>query len=268
MKNFLFISGESTISLPLVYSTKEWNHTTNSGMIVYDKCLHRKVFPFEDLHGVIFYSDYDDKSLQYFNLLSILESKVICWPDPVSLIAMRDRHRVLKECVDAGFVNHHVDQVLYFRTSLDFPVVVKTGNSHRGQDKFLVKSCRDIPQWQGVATIEPFFEGKSVRVLVINNDYDSFEVINDSSWIKNTEGADILPFEASKELVEHAFAVTKHFKLDIAGVDYIVNDDGFHFLEINQFPGLGVTDKAEKLARTFLASKLDEIVKNARTSIE
>jgi hypothetical protein len=173
---------------------------------------------------------------------------------------MIDRHYVLSQCVGAGFVSHNVVQTYYDENlKFNFPVVLKTGNSHRGHDKYLIFDNK-FPTWDGIATLEPYFNGESVRILIIGNDIFGLKLENHESWIKNASGAEVYPFNPSNALISHAKAVAKFWGLEIAGVDYILEDNGsFHFLEINQFPGIAATDEIVEAAKKFLSKIMDDI---------
>ncbi len=144
-----------------------------------------------------------------------------------------------------------------------YPFVVKVGNVHRGQGKFLIKSWDEwanFPEWEGDALVEPYFEGTSIRALVIQNKVWGIRTDNPTSWIKNSPGAEQTVCSIPSDVKQHALRLTKVIGLDIAGVDYVINKKEHHFLEINQFPGLGnyhpnITDHAKR----FFLTKMDEL---------
>lgn len=255
MRPFLFLSGESFITLPLVFSKPKWEHSCTPDYLLFvDGCLRRSKRPREILKGIVHYAHVSDRNIEEANLKTIIDNNIPCWPDPKILLNMIDRHKVLNDCKE--FINHSFYQDYSYNGQIDFPFVVKTGNDHRGLGKYLVTKSSEIPKWDGIATIEPYFEGDSVRVLIIGDDVFGFKIENDRSWIKNSPGADIFDYNLSDDLINHAKSVSSKFKLDIAGVDYIVNDNGFHFLEINQYPGISVSDEIAECAKAFLSNKM------------
>ena len=254
---YLFMSGEFQASMPTVFLRDAWQHTmTPKRLLIDNGVLHRENI-IEDLKGIIFYADVDNKDIEIQNLRLLHDNSILCLPLSNTLLNMVDRHEVLLQCSILGFVDHPIIQARFEeKPSLPLPFVLKIGTSHRGEGKFLITKEFDMPEWKGIATIEPFFEGDSIRVLLIKDfvigNFKAFgiKLKNDNSWIKNSSGADIEFLEdIPQNLLDHAIAVTKAFELDIAGVDYILNKHGFHFLEINQFPGVGASDEIIETAK-------------------
>ena len=267
-RNYLFLSGESNLTMRCVFRREKWMHTCSaSKLIIDDNKLHRSLYSREDLKGVIFYADMQDKIIEQQNLENIKKSKVPCWPNIDSMIKMLDRIDVLKLCHEARFVDHQIDILTSSersRISLQYPFVLKIGNVHRGQDKFLIESRNTwnaFPEWQGLATIEPYFAGRSVRALIIGDKTFGIQIDNDDNWIKNQAGAEISCVTLSDKLIRQANECAQMFNLDCAGIDYIVEDDGtFHFLEINHFPGLSnISDEVDECVEKFLDAKMRQI---------
>jgi hypothetical protein len=271
IRPFSFLSGEFKVSMPAVFSMDRWQHScTAERLELKGGKLYRKTQPRDPLEGVILYADLERKDIELQNILNVINSRLPCWPNPGVLLRMIDRHTVFAECVAAGFVGHPTLQLFGGVANPDqiddmitngpgYPTVFKTGSAHRGEGKHLANNKDEIPSWEGVATIEPFFKGKSVRVLVIGDKAFGIEVTNEETWIKNAAGADIHEFAVSPELRKHADKVCKHFGLDVAGVDYIVDGARFHLLEINQYPGLSGFEGIEEVAKEFLRQKMKVI---------
>lgn len=257
MRPFLFLSGEFSVTMPAVFRRDLWSHTMSACKLVFDeRGLHRKGVE-EDLKGVIYFCRTEDYYLELANLEAIRRSKVPCWPEVETLSAMSDRHVVLDRCCNNGIVCHPVQFARYGdRIEIPFPCVLKVGQDHRGDGKFLLNSREDIPHWEGLASIEPFFKGRSVRVLLIGDSIFGIGFSNPDSWIANSQGAEIEPFSPCPGLIKHAICTKDYFDLDVAGVDYIIDDRSWHFLEINQYPGLNAFDDVAERSRDYLNDRM------------
>lgn len=133
-----------------------------------------------------------------------------------------------------------------------YPGVLKWGNNHCGEGKQLVEAeglladTVEAPASEPLL-VEPFVRGKSVRVLkVYHPSRPSFVCqleYTSEDWRKNVN-ATVTQVEPSPELVQRALNITRD--LQVAGVDFIVPDDGSeaHLLEVNCYPTLdyGVVD--------------------------
>jgi hypothetical protein len=259
------MSGEYKISMNIVFQRESWSHTMTPSRLTLTEGGFKRSNVSEVLKGVIYYHRTDDYNIELDNLNFIIKNNIPCWPDPSKLLSMSDRHKVLKDCVNSGLVDHPVFQGTYEdytarELSIQFPFVLKTGQEHRGEGKYLIEKESDVPKWDDIATIEPFFVGQSCRVLFIGEKYFVIKYDNPTSWIKNSAGADLEVWDNyPKELVEHAKLVRYKFGLEITGIDYVVEKNKIHFLEINQFPGLGISDESVETARVFFKKKMDEV---------
>lgn len=272
---YLFMAGEYRVSMPLVFRTTNWSHTmSQSRLALADGQLRYRN---ETLKGVIHYANCEDSALERANLESIRDSGVRCWPDPEVLLRMLNRHEVMAECGKAGLLTspnvvvttvHNVMSALIGQNDYNLPIpkepfVVKTGNDHRGLGKYL--SNEDWAEGLNlfdIVTVEPFYTGRSIRVLLMGDAAFGIEIKNESNWIKNAPGAEAesLCLGDFLHIIPHAEKVAAHFGLDCAGIDYILEDDGtFHFLEANQYPGLATLPEVEEEAKRFLKKKMDEV---------
>lgn len=261
-RDFLFLSGECRVTLKAVFSTEKWEHTASASgfMVVRPGVVRRVNRSREEIKGALFYADMDDKDLERSNLQIFHDTGLPCWPPPGVLLRMIDRSKVLQECYRAGLVDHEVSFPKTREEITYFPSVLKLGNVHRGEGKLLLRSPEDIPEClDPCSSLEPYFKGSSVRVFVIGDTSFCAEVTNEGSWVKNSPGADASLVPGNLELVLHARSVALHFGLELAGVDYIVGPEGFHFLEINQFPGFYGLDEVEEEAFRFFKSKMAEV---------
>lgn len=258
---YLFLSGEFEVTMPIVFQREQWHHSMSASRLLFNNKLYRSFIPSEEIKGLIFFADLDDKNLQKENLELIVKYNIPCFPNPQSILNIFDRHELLQKC--ELFLNSH--EVRQFITSgenilLPYPYVVKTGNSHRGQDKFLVSKEDEIPKWENIATVEKYYEGTSIRILIIGNKYWKYKFENDNSWIKNSAGAEVyeLDTDIPENVLNNAFELTKHLGLEIAGLDYIITKENeFKFLEINCFPGLNIFEDQILFAKDFLKQKMD-----------
>ena len=246
---FLFLSGEFRVTMPLVFSNEQWSHSMTARKLVLneDGTFRRDNVYTERLTGVIYFADVENEEIRRHNLKFLINNKVPCFPNPKQLLLLDDRHRLMEVCVNKGLVGHDVCFLTHFpgiEVPLEYPFVIKEGNQHRGLGKHLVTSQEEIPEWTGVATLEPFFQGVSARALVLGENIWCLRYDNDSSWIKNSPGCEVSIWtDAPVALKEHARKIQREFELEVCGIDYIVESDGkIRFLEYNMFPGLDVDD--------------------------
>lgn len=213
--------------------------------------------------GIYYGTDSDSERVRK-NLIAL--SQFPCWPNPSTLIKMIDRHRVAQDCSRKGFfgqdwcvVGTWDEYVQEYGRECPCDTVLKTGNQHSGEGKFLYPAGSQIGVWEGKATVQPFFRGKSVRILHVDNAMYSIETKHPMSWIKNSPGGENVLFDPNQipeGMIDHSFKVRDHFGLDVCGNDYIICDDGsFHFLETNQFPGLD-DDFVRDHARNFFLERM------------
>lgn len=270
IKPFLFMSGETTVTMPLAYSSSNWDFTAVATKLCYDNGFVRRCNRAQErLSGLIMYCDVEDKAIEVNNLTIAIGANIPCWPDPNAMKAMVNRHEVMRRCIELGYATNDVLVANYsmgMEYDLKYPCVVKTGTSHCGIDKFiannsdeLVKILSENCNYGDLFTAEPFYKGRSARVLVIGETVISYYIDNDESWVKNSPGAVVTQSGLDSSVISHATDVASSFGIDVAGVDYIISDDGFHFLEVNQFPGLSWSPDSEEISMSFIRDKMREI---------
>lgn len=255
---FLFMSGESAVTLKATFRRDAWSHTCIAKKLLLDGVLHREGIT-ESLSGVIYYADIEDKQLERHNLELLRDARVPCWPDPGLLLSMGDRYTALARARGADLIDHDVwiglsserDELIKMRRWWSGPLVMKTGTLHSGHGKHRIEDTDDIPlDWEGTASFEPFFTGVSYRVLVVGRTHVVIRIDNAENWVKNAPGADVSVVRAPDltsvhcKMVGHALEVTDRFGLEVCGVDYVVDDCDYRFLEANWYPGLSVDDDA------------------------
>jgi glutathione synthase/RimK-type ligase-like ATP-grasp enzyme len=248
---FLFFTGEPATTLPLLKQRPAWSPVLSA--LTFDVTagrLHRRGSATDDFRGAVYFADVRDKDIERHNLRVLEDHAIPCWPDPAALLAASDRHAALGRCVAAGLIDHPVVQSHFTREALlPFPYVLKIGEEHRGEGKHLIRSASDIPRWEGLATMEPFFDGESVRVLLLGDRAFGVRIHNEGSWIKNSAGASFEAWEPGEAITTHARRAMRLFGLEIAGMDYVVDAAGFHFIELNPFPRVGLSKESAAVAR-------------------
>lgn len=270
-RRFLFLSGECSVSVPLVFLNDDWAHTQIARKIIKNENGTYSRFNINEmLDGFLYYAEVESKFLRRGNLKLFAENNVPCWPSPEKILRIDDRFTLLRECVNAGFVDHEVQFVKRSRLhtlSYKHPYVLKVGNQHQGTGKFLVQPGDEeaVTDYNGVASAEPFFDGMSVRILFIGAEQFALRLENTESWIKNSSGAEVFAWnDAPKEMFSHAKKVRDYFDLEICGIDYIVDSSNkFHFLEYNSFPGISATEEISAAASKLFAQKMKLIESEA-----
>lgn len=117
--------------------------------------------------------------------------------------------------------------------------VIKVGDSHQGEDKHLVTGSFRFEHGTDYI-IEPYVEGRSVRVLIIDKQIFKIEHINNHNWIKNIEPEQELvgdQVHIAREVIEDAKQIAAGLKFSLIGIDYQVAYDRVLPLEINIMPG-------------------------------
>lgn len=135
--------------------------------------------------------------------------------------------------------------------------VMKWGNAHQGKDKRQVTfphlnlPFNALPRENVI--LEPFVEGRSIRILVINGKIWKIEHVNRKNWIKNIDpDEEILnPLGVSQIIIDQALRVAQHHNLGLVAVDFQVGvlktvKDQILPLEINIMPGIPEDDGVRK----------------------
>jgi hypothetical protein len=258
---FLFFTGEPAVTLPVLKQRPAWSPVLSALRFdVTNGRLHRNRNAEDRFHGVVYFADVRDKEIETHNLDVFAKHSIPCWPLPATLLNVSDRHAALATCIAAGLVDHSVVQDHFTREPrLPFPYVLKIENEHRGEGKYFIQSASDIPKWDGIATMEPFFNGDSVRVLLVDDQVFGIRIHNDDNWIKNAAGATFEPWEPNNQIVEHARKAMSLFDLEIAGIDYVIDRHGFHFIELNPFPRVGLSKESAAAAQRVFQRAMDSI---------
>lgn len=264
--HFLFFTGEPAVTLPLLKPRPAWSPVLSAiQLYVTQGRVHRKNSTEDDYRGVVYCADVRDKDIERHNLHTFLKHSIPCWPEPRALLSLSDRHGALAQCNAANLLSHTIVQTHYTREPLlPFPYVLKIGDEHRGEGKYLIRTAEDIPKWEGIATAEPFFNGESVRVLVLGEEVFGVRLQHDSHWIKNSAGGRFEIWEPPRVIADHARKAAALFGLEIAGVDYVIEPRDVHFIELNPFPRVGLTKNSAMVATQIFLRAMGRIETKAK----
>lgn len=269
-KQYCFLSGEFSVTLPLCVKQKNrWDHYTNSSKLIGLPGGGSIIKSGKSYSGVLWYCSTDNEELAINNLNEIISSGVKCWPNPEWLLHVNNRFKnidILKPVLDCQIQYGNKYQIKMLRC----PSVVKVGNIHCGEGKFRVENqhefdnlLSDISNNEQLS-IEPFYVGSSYRIFVSGlTNQEKIVVLrydNEQDWIKNNPGCDVIEDDSklTEEVRNRAIAIHRHMhsfngKLEqgtmMSGIDYVVDENNeWHFLEWNQFPGVGMHDKLVETA--------------------
>ena len=196
--------------------------------------------------GVLFYSYFDD-AREARRTLALAATPT--FPDVRATLPLDDRILALVAAVRAegesptprGYLPAGV------RVSLADERVIKWGDRHCGEGKERVRGdvCRDVG-----AIVEPFLAGRSERVLVVGDAVWQLRY-ESADWRKNVN-ATVREVAQDAALVARARRTAAALGLDVAGIDYIVGEDGrATLLEVNAYPGF---DDVPAAADAFVGS--------------
>jgi glutathione synthase/RimK-type ligase-like ATP-grasp enzyme len=147
-----------------------------------------------------------------------------------------DRPRKL-DVVRRGFIPKGEDFGLKDR------VVVKEGAVHCGEGVSLLDFREggngDVLRGTFEGIVEPFFEGRSERILIIGGHFYHLRYESED-WRKNVRTTKVLKLanDFTPDLIERTSALLQRLDLQIAGVDFLMHGDTAHLLEVNAYPGL------------------------------
>ena len=115
--------------------------------------------------------------------------------------------------------------------------VAKWGIWHCGEDKEKFQGS-----WESNETsvIEDFITGDAVRIMLIGDKSWQINLTGDT-WLKSIHHQDSSKMEVDEELLADSKHISRHFLLQIVGIDYMVAEDGQKFLlEVNHIPNVTV----------------------------
>lgn len=148
-------------------------------------------------------------------------------------------------------------------------VVVKVGEEHRGQDKYLMYPGQTLTVKDSVIFEEFLDNAKSFRVLIVGDEVFVIEYFDDPNrpksmeqrWIKNINP--ILQenenHELFKEEIEDALHLSKMLGFDYVGVDYVKTSEKTLCVEINTFPGVRLNERTRKAGLVYWRNVLEKL---------
>lgn len=113
--------------------------------------------------------------------------------------------------------------------------VAKWGNWHCGENKH-----RFTGNWetQHTATIEPFYHGEAVRIMIIGAKRWQIK-LEGEGWLKSIHPDAARFMELDQELLNDTLHIQKELGMDMIGNDYIVGEEGRKYLlEVNHIPNI------------------------------
>jgi hypothetical protein len=160
-----------------------------------------------------------------------------CFPNPQGMLDCRLRHTCLVRALRVTKFPGHGRGFVPAGQSIDCDVdtIAKWGNWHCGENKH-----RFIGVWRAEesATLEPYFSGKSVRIVLLNDEAMQIELAGED-WKHSIHHNDAHFTPLDVDLVEDSRHIARHLNLDILGNDYIVTQTGERYLlEVNHIPNV------------------------------
>lgn len=141
----------------------------------------------------------------------------------------------------------------------DNPVVLKVGNLHASEGKYLIKNSQDIPhlkykQRQMPITIEEFIpDARSIRIGLIGDPFDIknyfiTEHVNSKTWLKNFAPEEEVTYFYNErydlgidhidKLIYETMTIAFKYNANLLGVDWVVSPTKTGLLELNDMIGL------------------------------
>lgn len=155
----------------------------------------------------------------------------------------------------------------------DTSVVVKVGNLHASEGKWLVTKTEPFPylkydQRKQPITVEEFVpNARSIRIGLIGNpqDFNNYfitEHVNSKTWLKNFDPEEELTYSYNQRydigipeidtLFEEVRTIALKYNANLLGVDWVITEDRIGLLELNDMIGLPEGDFAKNLFLTNL----------------
>ncbi|MFN3755136.1 hypothetical protein [Flavobacterium sp.] len=131
--------------------------------------------------------------------------------------------------------------------------VAKWGNWHCGENKH-----RFLGQWESdyAATIEPFFEGDAVRIMIVGDKVWQIK-LEGETWLKSIHPNNAGFMKIDQDLLADTIHIKRVLQMDMIGNDYIISNDGNKYLlEVNHIPNI---TRFEEVRKTYLETVIQWI---------
>lgn len=190
---------------------------------------------------VVYYGIYDN-DFDFITGLAIWQGD--CYPNAAAMLDCRFKIPCLVKALSLskfssprGFISAGASVTIANDT------VAKWGNWHCGENKH-----RFTGEWESqfTATIEPYYEGEAVRIMMIGDVYWQIKLEGDD-WLKSIhpDNAGFMPVD--EDLLADTIYIKETLKMDMIGNDYIVGKDGSKYLlEVNHIPNITRFDEVRE----------------------
>lgn len=181
---------------------------------------------------VVYYGIYDN-DFDFITALALWGGE--CFPNAAAMMDCRLKIPCLVKAMryskfrsPRGFISAGAEVT----TNAD--TVAKWGNWHCGENKHRFTGFWESEQ---AATLEPFYEGEAVRIMMIGDKVWQIKLEGDT-WLKSIHPEAASFMEIDKGLFEDTLHVKRALNLDMIGNDYIVGKEGTFLLEVNHIPNI------------------------------
>jgi hypothetical protein len=205
---------------------------------------------------VVYYGIFDN-DLDFISGLTLWGGE--CYPNPRAMLDCRLKIPCLIKALELtkfgsqrGFVSANTE------ITIKTDAVAKWGNWHCGENKERISH-----EWTSghASTLEPFFEGESVRIMNIGEHYWQIKLEGDN-WLKSIHPETACFMEIDPDLLEDTKHIKNTLKMDMIGNDYIVMDNGEKkLLEVNHIPNV---TRFENVREAYLSTVTEWINSNAK----
>lgn len=225
----MFIHHESSVPQIIVDKGQLLVERNNgAGMLPVDKVIFHGIFP----------NDFD-----LLTGLSIWDGP--CYPNAHAMMNCRLKLPCLARALKVSKFNSQRGFITA-QTSIKIKEerVAKWGNWHCGENK-----AKFNTSWtsEEASVLEPFFEGESVRVVIIGEQQMQIK-LEGKDWLKSIHDNTANFMEIDQELLEDTLNIKEAFGMDMIANDYIVGTNGEkHLLEVNHIPNVTRFEKLQQL---------------------
>ncbi|MEO2202431.1 hypothetical protein ABGV42_01590 [Paenibacillus pabuli] len=185
-------------------------------------------------------------------LEELRDSGIPMFPDADTLLKFTDR-RYATQFLDehtlfSGQYTRHYDQGRKEIPDIGYEqLVLKLGDHHVGKGKY-IKQAGDMINSSDSWILEPFIKGRSLRVLILKDNYSVIEHVNNQNWIKNIDPeSEIITLDYPSSIVKDALNIAEKMNSEFLGIDYQLGENNSILpLEINVLPGCPDSPLIEK----------------------